>query len=160
MIMAASGERVTFGELEQRTNRGAQLFRKIGLKMGDGAAISMENNIRFLEICWAAQRAGLYFTAISSRLTAGEVEYIVKDANARVLIAGHTLAKVAGEVAPLIPGVKLLMVGGTIEGYASYEDETSKMPATPIADQIACAAMLYSSGTTARPKTVRQPLSV
>ena len=114
--MAASGESVTFAELDARSNQGAQLFRKLGLKTGDGIAIFMENNIRFLEICWAAQRAGLYFTAVSSRLTAGEVEYIVKDANAKVLIAGHTLAKVAGEVAPLIPGVNLLMVGGTIPG--------------------------------------------
>lgn len=109
IVMASTGETLTFAQLEARSNQGAQLFRKLGLKTGDGIAIFMENNIRFLEICWAAQRAGLYFTAVSSRLTAGEVEYIVKDANAKVLIAGHTLAKVAGEVAPVIPGVKLLM---------------------------------------------------
>jgi acyl-CoA synthetase (AMP-forming)/AMP-acid ligase II len=159
IIMASSGERVSFRELDARTNRAAQLFRKLGLKTGDGIAIFMENNIRFLEICWAAQRAGLYFTAISSRLTAGEVEYIVKDANVKALIAGHTLSKVANEVAPLIPGVALLMVGGTIPGYASYEVQAAEMPATPIADQTAGAAMLYSSGTTGRPKGVRQPLS-
>ena len=143
IIMAASGERISFRELDARSNQGAQLFRKLGLKTGDGIAIFMENNIRFLEICWAAQRSGLYFTAISSRLTAGEVEYIVKDANAKALIAGHTLSKVAGEVAPLIPGVALLMVGGTIPGYASYEAERARMPAEPIVDQIAGAAMLY-----------------
>src|SRR5512143_2749492 len=159
LIMAATGENITFRELDERSNRGAQLFRSLGLKTGDGIAIFMENNIRFLEICWAAQRAGLYFTAVSSRLTAGEVEYIVKDANAKALIVGHTLSKVAAELAPLIPGVKLLMVGGTIPGYGSYESETAKVPATPIADQIAGAAMLYSSGTTGRPKGVRQPLS-
>ncbi|MGZ6009896.1 MAG: AMP-binding protein, partial [Rhizomicrobium sp.] len=132
IIMASTGETLTFAQLEARSNQGAQLFRKLGLKAGDGIAIFMENNIRFLEICWAAQRAGLYFTAVSSRLTAGEVEYIVKDANAKVLIAGHTLAKVAGEVAPVIPGVKLLMVGGVIPGFSSYEDETAKLPTTPI----------------------------
>jgi len=159
IIMASSGESVSFRELDARTNQGAQLFRKLGLKTGDGIAIFMENNIRFLEICWAAQRAGLYFTAISSRLTAGEVEYIVKDANAKALISGHTLSKVANEVAPLIPGVTLLMVGGTIPGYASYEAEAAEMPTTPIADETAGAAMLYSSGTTGRPKGVRQPLS-
>jgi long-chain acyl-CoA synthetase len=159
IIMAASGETLTFGELDQRTNQGAQLFRKLGLKAGDGIAIFMENNLRFLEICWAAQRAGHYFTCISSRLTAGEVEYIVKDCGAKVFIAGHTLAKVAVESAPLIPGVKLYMVGGTAEGYASYEDATKAMPETPIADESAGAAMLYSSGTTGRPKGVRQPLA-
>jgi acyl-CoA synthetase (AMP-forming)/AMP-acid ligase II len=159
LIMAASGEKLTFRQLDERSNQGAQLFRKLGLKTGDAIAIFMENNLRFLEICWAAQRSGLYFTAISSRLTAGEVEYIVKDCGAKVLITGHTLAKVAGETAPLIPGVKLLMVGGTIPGYESYEKAADAMPVTPIADQVAGAAMLYSSGTTGRPKGVRQPLS-
>jgi long-chain acyl-CoA synthetase len=158
IIMAATGETVTFRELDDRSNQGAQFFRTLGLKPGDGITIFMENNARFLEICWAAQRAGLYFTAISSRLTAGEVEYIVKDSSAKVLIAGHSLAKVSAEVAPLIPGVKLLMVGGTIPGYASYEDATAKMPAKRVADEIGGAAMLYSSGTTGRPKGVRQPL--
>ena len=76
--MAATGETLTYRELDERSNQGAQLFRKLGLKAGDGIAIFMENNIRFLEICWAAQRAGLYYTCISSRLTAGEVEYIVQ----------------------------------------------------------------------------------
>ncbi len=159
IIMAGTGETVTFGTMDARSNQGAQLFRKLGLKTGDGICIFMENNARFLEICWAAQRSGLYFTAVSSRLTAGEVEYIVKDSGAKVLIAGHTLSKVAAEVAPQIPGVNLLMVGGTIPGYASYEDETAKMPATPVAEETSGAAMLYSSGTTGRPKGVRQPLS-
>src|SRR5689334_6762216 len=114
IIMAQSGEALTFGQLDARSNQGAQLFRTLGLKTGDGIAIFMENNLRYLEICWAAQRAGLYFTCISSRLTAGEVEYIVKDCGAKVFIAGKTLAKVAEETAPLIPGVKCYMVGGTV----------------------------------------------
>jgi acyl-CoA synthetase (AMP-forming)/AMP-acid ligase II len=159
IIMAATGETVTFQQMEDRSNQAAQLFRSLGLKTGDGIAIFMENNARFHEICWAAQRSGLYFTAVSSRLTAGEVEYIVKDSGAKALIVSHGLAKVAAEVAPLVPGIKLLMVGGTIPGYASYEAETAKMPAERIADETSGAAMLYSSGTTGRPKGVRQPLS-
>src|SRR6202030_3178538 len=112
IVMAESGEKLTYGQLDMETNRGAQLFRELGMKTGDGIAIFMENNLHYLEICWAAQRAGLYFTCVSSRLTAGEVEYIVKDCGAKALIAGHSLAKTALEVAPLIPGVKLFMVGG------------------------------------------------
>lgn len=159
VIMASTGETLTYRQLEDRSNQGAQLFRSLGLKVGDGIAIFMENNIRFLEICWAAQRAGLYYTCISSRLTAGEVEYIVKDCGAKVLIVSHGLAKVAEEVIPLVPGVKLYMVGGTAPGYAGYEDVTATMPATRIADETSGLDMLYSSGTTGRPKGVRHPLS-
>ena len=159
IIMASTGETLTYRQLEERSNQGAHLFRKLGLKVGDCIAIFMENNIRYLEICWAAQRAGLYYTCISSRLTAGEVEYIVRDCGAKIFVAGHSLAKVAGEVAPAISDLSLLMVGGAIPGYLSYEDEAGKMPLTPIADETAGADMLYSSGTTGRPKGVRNPLS-
>ncbi len=117
LIMAATGETVTYGQLEDRSNQGAQLFRSLGLKTGDCVALFMENNARFLEICWAAQRSGLYYTCISSRLTAGEVEYIVRDSGAKVLIASHGLSKVAGEITALLPDVKKLMVGGTIDGW-------------------------------------------
>jgi acyl-CoA synthetase (AMP-forming)/AMP-acid ligase II len=158
IVMAATGETLTYRQLDERSNQGAQLFRSLGLKPGEGVAIFMENNARFLEICWAAQRAGLYFTCISSRLTAGEVEYIVKDCGAKAFIAGHTLAGIAGEMTALLPGVKLLMLGGTIPGYVSYEDAAAAMPVTPIADEVGGADMLYSSGTTGRPKGVRVPL--
>ncbi|HUB85555.1 MAG TPA: acyl-CoA synthetase [Rhizomicrobium sp.] len=158
IVMASTGETLTYKQLEERSNQGAQLFRSLGLKPGDGIAIFMENNARFLEMCWAAQRAGLYYTCISSRLTAGEVEYIVKDCSAKIFIAGHTLAAVAGEVKALLSGVKLFMLGGTIAGYESYEDAVAKLPVTPIADEVAGADMLYSSGTTGRPKGVRVAL--
>ena len=92
-IMAGSGETVTYRELDERSNRGAQLFRKLGLRVGDGIAIFMENNVHYLPICWAAQRSGLYFTCISSRLTAGEVEYIVKDCAAKVFISRRRWAR-------------------------------------------------------------------
>src|SRR5271154_7249496 len=103
--MAATGETLSYRELDDRSNQGAQLFRKLGLKTGDGIAIFMENNIRFLEIAWAAQRSGLYYTCISSRLTTGEVDYIVRDCGAKVFIASHVLGQVAGEVAARLAGV-------------------------------------------------------
>ena len=159
IIMAATGETLTYRQLEDRSNQGAQLFRALGLKPGDGVAFFMENDIRYLEICWAAQRAGLYFTCISSRLTAGEVEYIVRDCEAKVLIASHGLAKVASELAPLLPSVERFAVGGAIAGFESYEEAAAAMPASRIADETAGIDMLYSSGTTGRPKGVRQPLT-
>jgi acyl-CoA synthetase (AMP-forming)/AMP-acid ligase II len=159
IVMAGSGERLAYRELDERSNQGAQLFRELGLQPGDAIALFMENNLRYLEICWAAQRSGLYFTCISSRLTAGEVEYIVRDCGARVLIASSGLAKIASELPTLLPDVRFFMVGGSAYGYASYEAETGVMPIARIADETSGTDMLYSSGTTGRPKGVRVPLS-
>ena len=155
VIMASTGETLSYRELDERSNQGAQLFRSLGLKTGDGIAIFMENNIRFLEIAWAAQRSGLYYTCISSRLTAGEVDYIVRDCGAKVLIVSHGLAKVAAEVGPRLENVALFTVGGPVDGYRGYEDAAGAQPTTRIADESAGMDMLYSSGTTGRPKGVR-----
>jgi long-chain acyl-CoA synthetase len=159
-IMAATGEAVTYGELEDRSNRLAQLFRARGLRAGDHIAIVMENQKRFYEVCWAAQRAGLYFTAISTRLTAPEAAYIVNDCGARLLVASRAMAKVAEGLPGQVPGVEtLLMTDGTVPGFEVYEDAVAKMPAEPIGDETSGVDMLYSSGTTGRPKGVKIPLS-
>jgi acyl-CoA synthetase (AMP-forming)/AMP-acid ligase II len=159
IIMAGSGETLTYRQLEERSNQGAHLFRKLGLKTGDGIAIFMENNIDFLPICWAAQRSGLYYTCVSSRLTAGEVEYIAKDCNAKVLVVSHSLAGAAQEVAALLPEIARFSVGGPVPGYEGWEEAAGAMPKDRIADETAGLDMLYSSGTTGRPKGVRSPLS-
>jgi len=160
-IMAGSGETVTYKELEDRSNQCAQLFRSIGLKPGDGIAIYMENNARFLELCWAAQRSGLYYTCISSRLTAPEAGYIIDDCGAKALFSSDYMPKdILDEFISLSRGLeKRYMVGTPIEGYASYEEERNKMPAERVADETAGTDMLYSSGTTGRPKGIRFPLS-
>src|SRR6202012_1184408 len=111
-IMPGSGETVTYAELDARSNQGAHLFRSLGIETGDSVALVIDNSPRHFEAIWAAQRSGIRFTAISSKLTAGEVEYIVKDCGAKALIAGAAVADVALALAPLIPGVKLFMVDG------------------------------------------------
>ena len=155
-VMAASGETVTYRQLEARSNQGAHLLRSIGVGRGDAIALFMENSPRYYEILWAAQRSGVRFTCISSKLTIGEVEYIMKDCGAKVLIASSGLADVALPLAPLIPGVKLYMVEGAQGPYESFEAARAAMPTTPIADESAGSAMLYSSGTTGRPKGVKR----
>jgi long-chain acyl-CoA synthetase len=155
-IMAGTGETVTYKELDERANQGAHLFRSLGLKKGDSIAIFMENNSRYFEVVYAAERCGLYFTAIASKLTAGEVEYIVKDCGAGAFITSAALAEAAAEVAPLIPGVKLYMCNGASPPFESFEEARAKFPTTPIADPALGQAMLYSSGTTGRPKGVRR----
>lgn len=155
-VMARTGETVTYRELEDRSNQVAQYFRSIGLKKGDAIAIFLENNSRYFELCWGAHRCGLFYTCISSRLTAEEVDYIVGDCGALVFITSEEKKEVAGQLANLMPGVKeRLMIDGTIEGYSSFEDRVCALPATRIADECAGADMLYSSGTTGRPKGVR-----
>ena len=89
--MASSGSVTTYRELEERSNQLAHWFRKQGLKAGDAIALFLENHPRFFEICWAAQRSGLYYTAISSRLGVDELSYIVNNCKARVLISSKAL---------------------------------------------------------------------
>ncbi len=158
-IMASSGEVVTFKELDERSNRCARLFREAGLRPGDAVAMYLENHPRFLEICWAAVRSGLYYTAISSYLTAEEADYIIGDCGAKLFITSNYKAGVAAELADLMPGVeRRFMLDGAAAGYESYEDAVARHPPRPIADEIQGTDMLYSSGTTGRPKGIKRPV--
>ena len=158
-IMAATGETVTYRELDERSNQGAHLFRSLGLKTGDVIAIFMDNHPRYFEIAWAAQRSGLYYTCISSKLTAGEVEYIVGDCGAQVLITSPGVGSVVDELPEVLKGVKLYMVGDARAPYESWEAAVAAFPKTPIADETAGSDMLYSSGTTGRPKGIKPALT-
>jgi long-chain acyl-CoA synthetase len=158
-IMAGTGETVTYRQLEDRSNQGAQLFRSLGLKAGDVIALFMDNSPRYFEIAWAAQRAGLYYTCISSKLTASEVEYIVRDCEAKVFITSATVGPVADEMPALIGDLKLYMVGGARAPFESFEAARDVQPAERIADETAGSDMLYSSGTTGRPKGVKPALT-
>jgi long-chain acyl-CoA synthetase len=155
-IMAESGETVTYGDLEARSNQGAHLFRTLGLRAGDGVAFFLDNGPRYYELLWAAQRSGLRFTCISSKLTAGEVEYIARDSDSKVLIVSESLAEVASKAAPRLPHMKLYMVDAAAPPFESFEAARAPMPTTPILDESAGSAMLYSSGTTGRPKGVKR----
>ena len=157
--MAETGQTVTHGELEATANQGAQLFRSLGLKRGDHIALLLENHPRFFQICWAAQRAGLYYTAISFRLQQAEVEYIVDNCEARVFISSAERRAVVEPLLDKTPNVSsYYMIDGTVNGFESWEDAIAAMPAEPISDQQEGQAMLYSSGTTGYPKGVKKPL--
>ena len=159
-VMADSGHRVTFGELEATSNQGAQLFRRLGLRAGDHIAIMLENHPRFLQICWAAQRAGLYYTAISWRLQSEELEYILNNCEARVFITSGARSDIAVSLKGRIPRVeRCYMVDAVSDGFDSWERAIAAMPTVPIDDQTEGAPMLYSSGTTGYPKGIKRPLS-
>ncbi len=154
--MAGSGDAITYRELDQRSNQGAQLLRSLGLKAGDHIAFLMENSLAFMEICWAAQRSGLYYTAISRYLTADEIAYIIADCGAKVVI---TSVKCADAVSPLIataPSAVFYITGESRPGFRSWDAAIAAQPVTPVADEVAGYDMLYSSGTTGRPKGIKR----
>ena len=158
-IMANSGEVVTYKELDERSNKIANLFRSKNLNSGDHIAIFMENNVRFTEILWAAQRSGLYYTPISSRLTASEVEYIIRDCEAKLIITSNTLKHVVVELTNIINDIPdRYIIDGEIDGWNSLEESLISMPSSPINDEIMGQDMLYSSGTTGKPKGIKLPL--
>ena len=157
-IMAGSGETVTFRQLDERSNQIAHAFRDAGLKPGDTIALFAENSPRYFEICWAAQRSGLYFVCVSSRLTAPEVQYIVEDSGSSLLIASKSKADVATKVKDITQLDHYWSIGGDIPGFQPLESHQTDFPVTPIDDEMSGTDMLYSSGTTGRPKGIRPPL--
>ncbi|NUO99038.1 MAG: AMP-binding protein [Nonomuraea sp.] len=161
VIMAGSGQVVTYRELEEQSNRLAHAFRAAGLKPGDHVAFMLANHPLFLAIAWAAHRSGLYYTPISSRLRTEELAYIVGNCGARAFVTSADLAEVATSITAATPRVELrLMLDGVADGFASYEETVAGQPVTPIADECQGADMLYSSGTTGRPKGVKVAASM
>jgi long-chain acyl-CoA synthetase len=160
-IMASSGETVTYAELEARSNRLAHLLRHRGLKRLDHYAVFMENNGRYLEACGAGERSGLYYTCVNSYLTAGELSYILDNSQSRILITSTAKLEIAREALKVCPRVELCIVvdgPGENQHIVGLQQATAGLPGTPIADECIGTAMLYSSGTTGRPKGILRPL--
>ena len=158
-VMAESGQIVTYAQLDDAANRLARVFFDAGLRPGDHVAFCLENHPSFLAIAWGAHYAGLYYTALSSRLTAEEASYIVNDCGARALIVSpHTGAMATGIAADIANVTLRLSVGGAVDGYESFEDAIAAADPTPLEVRVEGMDMLYSSGTTGRPKGVKVPV--
>jgi long-chain acyl-CoA synthetase len=160
VIMATTGEVVTYEALDAEANRLSHVFRAAGLQPGDHVALCLENSARFFPVIWGAHYAGLYYTAMSSRLTTEEMAYIIDDCGAQAFVTSGYKADQAAELADQMPNVKVrLMIDGVIDGFEPYESALAAQPATPLAeDRVEGQDMLYSSGTTGRPKGVKVPL--
>jgi long-chain acyl-CoA synthetase len=159
IIDSASGTVLTYQELDQRSARFARYLASIGVKRGDTVALFMENNIRFMEIVWGTRRSGIYITAINRYLNAEEAGYIVNDSDAVVLVTSQERAAVAAALTDHVPMCRrLLMTDGVIDGWESYEAAVGACSAEPPATEWIGDLMLYSSGTTGRPKGIRRPL--
>ena len=155
VIVAETGEVIRYGDMETASNRAAQLFRAHGLQHEDVVAFMLENTPHYYGMVWGAQRAGLRYVCISSRLTQDETDYILENSGAKILVVSASLGDAA---LALTADVERFVLGGAIAGFASWEDAVVAMPETPVVDERAGTDMLYSSGTTGRPKGVRVPL--
>ncbi|MGQ0278927.1 MULTISPECIES: acyl-CoA synthetase [unclassified Sphingopyxis] len=155
VIVAETGETISYAELDAASNRAAQLFRSHGLKHDDVVAFMLENTPHYYGLTWGAQRAGLRYVCISSRLTQDETDYILENSGAKMLVVSASLASAALQ---LETRIERYSMGGAIDGWPRIEDALAAMPATRIADERAGVDMLYSSGTTGRPKGVKVPL--
>lgn len=156
LIMAGGGT-ISYGALHTASRSVAALLHGAGLRRGDGVAILLPNRPEFLEICWGCQLSGLYYTPVNTHLTFDEVAYIVEDCEARALFVDSSFADLAGKLLDGNPQLDVLVsVGGSLPGWRRYEDALAaagdKFPASDGSE------MLYSSGTTGRPKAVRRSL--
>jgi long-chain acyl-CoA synthetase len=161
VIIAETGAVLTYAELEARSNRLAHLLWAIGLRRLDHYAIFMENNSRYVECCAAGERSGLYFTCVNSNLKPDELSYILHNSESKVLVTSKAKRDVAVAAMRHSPLIKFCLVADG-EGEGSYirnlDEATAAYPSTPIAGESLGGCMLYSSGTTGRPKGVLRPL--
>jgi fatty-acyl-CoA synthase len=162
-IAARTGEVLTYAALDARSNRLAQLLWAEGLRRGDHLAVFLENHLRYFEIAWAALRSGLYLTTVNRHLTAPEAAYIVDDCGARVLISSRAVHEAASGIPGRAPGCRrCLVVDGPPDGasarFESYEAAVADHPPEPLSEEPLGEFMLYSSGTTGRPKGIARPL--
>ncbi|MFC4603955.1 AMP-binding protein [Rhodococcus kronopolitis] len=159
IIRPATGEQLTYRQLDERSTRLAKYLRAAGLRPGDHIALVSSNDLRVLEVYWAALRSGLYITVVNWHLTAAEAVYVVEDCGARVLIASADAAVATGVGTAGLPLVgHRLVYGGPVAGFDDYEQALARFDASPLVDQPRGQDMLYSSGTTGRPKGIKPKL--
>jgi len=157
-VMADTGEQVSYRELDATSNQAAHLFRRRGLKPGDGIAILLHNHPEYLKIAWGAQRSGLYYTPISILFQPGEIQYILDNSDAKLLITHSEHLKTLGDNLPNLPIYLVDQPTASTISHQRLLDWRTALTTeseTPVADECEGAEMIYSSGTTGQPKGVR-----
>jgi acyl-CoA synthetase (AMP-forming)/AMP-acid ligase II len=160
IVMGGSCATTTYAQLETRSRRLARQLQAWGLRRGDGIAVLLENHPAFLEIAWAAQRSGLYYTAVNWHLNPAEVEYILRDCEARVLFTSGRTAAVVAAIEGSVPAREhVVTVDEPLAGTVAYDECVGDQREGPLEDPSEGCELLYSSGTTGRPKAVKRPLA-
>lgn len=157
--LVTEGGTISFGELYGRSQRVAAVLHEAGLRRGDGVALVLPNRPEFFEITWGAQLSGLYYTAVNTHFLPDEVSYVIDDSDAKAVFVDASMPALAAHIRNTNAGVVAhIAIGDSVAGWQSYEDALATTgPAPPVSDG---SEMLYSSGTTGRPKAVRRPLPV
>jgi len=156
-IISPTGTR-TFKELNENANRLARALRRRGLRAGDAVALLCDNRPEFAEVLCACQRAGLRLTTVNWHLTVDEVAYMVSDCEAKALFADTPRGEVAvGAAARADAEVLVVAIGGGFEGAESYDQMLAGEDGADLEDAVLGTSMLYTSGTTGRPKGVSRP---
>jgi fatty-acyl-CoA synthase len=156
--MAGTGKALTYRELDENSARLASALHALGLRPGDVIALISDNSAEAFEVYWAAIRSGLYITFVNWHLAPEEAAYILRDSGARVVIVSAGVRAVAEPIVSLVPEVRhWYAFGGQVTGYRSYS-EFLATAGPRLTDQPRGSEMLYSSGTTGRPKGIKPRL--
>lgn len=153
-----TGQDRTFGQLNANANRVARLLRQAGLRAGDSVALACSNRAEFCDVLFGVLRAGMRCTPVNWHLTADEIAYVVQDCEAKAFFADARIAQAAEAVASQRPDLSLkVAIGGPIGDFEPYERALAGLDASDIEDAARGFTMLYTSGTTGRPKGVYKP---
>jgi long-chain acyl-CoA synthetase len=159
-VIDPDGRVKTFAEINAAANKLTRLFRQHGLGAGDSLALVCSNRAEFIEVQAATLRSGLRITPVNWHLTADEIAYIIKDCEAKVLVGEARVATLPAAAAECPDVVLKLAVGGPIDGFQDYDAALAPLDGSDIADPVLGNQMMYTSGTTGRPKGVFRPAAV
>ncbi|MEO9461685.1 MAG: acyl-CoA synthetase [Marinomonas sp.] len=153
VIVAETGEQITYAEMDEQSNQFAHLLRAHGLNPNDTFGVLLENRIEFFPMIWGSQRIGTMMVPISTRLTAPEISYILNDSQTKLLFTSTTFAGLLDGIKSACPELEILVLDG--EGDTNYAAALAAQSTDAPSDQTAGLTMLYSSGTTGHPKGIR-----
>ena len=159
IVMAGSGDTMTYRELNDRSNQLAQLLHAEGLREGDRFALWAENVLDYFVAYWACVRSGLYLTAVNRYLSAEEGAYILNDSGAKGVITTPRYQEIAAVAVAQAPDCQVnLLIGGSDRTFRDFDEALVTFAAEPLAHEPMGSFMLYSSGTTGQPKGIMRPL--